>query len=549
MKRFRAAFVIVVAFLAAAARADWKPAAIVDDLVSKTGSAGEPGCSVAVVQDGAIVYERSLGLANVELRVPINNHTVFLAGSIAKQFTALAVFLLAREGRLDIDADVRRYLPELPVYARPVTIRQLLGHTSGLKDDMELLKAAGLHTWDDHITEADVFSIVARQRTANFAPGSEFLYSDTGYDLLAIIVRRVSGKSLRAFAAERIFKPLGMTETLFRDDASEPVPGRASGYVREHDALHIAIPDSSQVGAANLFTTAHDLAIWAASFEHPAILGAAMDDLQREGHLADGMPTGYAGGLELRTYRGHRVIQHDGAQAGYVGDLMMFPDDHLAIAQLCNVRRNAHQLPRQIAGAVLGLDTQPATAAAGSAQVTVSPAELARVAGTYWNDRDGSYNVVTVAAGKVMVTDSDHDTYELVPVKPNVFGVKGEPPDIFLAFSPAGDASPRRLERHIGSAVTSFVRMQSGSHDHAVSRDIAGLYVSDEVGASWTFLMQNGHLVLRRPRFDDEPLTQLFADGYESGQWFLHFVRDRHHRVIAVDALNARLRKVRFARR
>src|ERR1041385_6854545 len=199
-------------------------AARVDSVFAAFTAPGSPGCALGVVQDGRLGYSGGYGLASIELGVPITSRTVFDIGSVSKQFTAMAVLLLAREGKLSLDDEIQKYLPEIPRYARPVTSRHLLHHTSGLRDYIDLLGWSGVQ--EESVTgDRDALAILARQRAANFEAGAEYLYSNSGFFLLSVIVRRASGKSLRAFAAERIFGPLGMRHSFYLDDHNEIVPG------------------------------------------------------------------------------------------------------------------------------------------------------------------------------------------------------------------------------------------------------------------------------------------------------------------------------------
>jgi CubicO group peptidase (beta-lactamase class C family) len=230
-----------------------------------------PGCALGVGRNGRAIYERGYGMANLETGTPIRPSSIFHVASVSKQFTAMAIMLLARDGKLSVDDNIRKYLPEIPDYGTPITIRHLLNHTSGLRDQWELLALARGRFEENRITEADVMDIVPRQKALNFTPGSEYLYSNTGYTLLAVIVKRVSGLSLRDFADQRIFKPLGMTSTHFHDDYTMLVPGRTSAYAPRGSSWHVSIPNFDTYGATSLYTTVGDLVKWEANFDNPIV--------------------------------------------------------------------------------------------------------------------------------------------------------------------------------------------------------------------------------------------------------------------------------------
>src|ERR1700682_510122 len=217
------------ACVAAYKNSDEKSAAAVDEVFADLTKAGSPGCALGVYRDGKILYSKGYGLANLEERVPISPQTVFDIGSTSKQFSAASILLLEKQGKLSVNDDVRKHIPELPDYGQKITILQLLNHTSGLRDYLTLMELAGINT-DSVTTDEDALALIERQKALNFAPGSDWLYSNTGFFLLSIIVKRASGKTLREFAAENLFTPLEMTHTQFRDDHASLIANRALAY-------------------------------------------------------------------------------------------------------------------------------------------------------------------------------------------------------------------------------------------------------------------------------------------------------------------------------
>src|SRR5690349_21458026 len=289
----------------------------VDHIFDAWRSTDMPGCALGVSRGGRVVYEHGYGMANLETGTPITPASIFHVASVSKQFTAMAIMLLARDGKLSVDDDIRKYLPEIPDYGTRITIRHLLTHTSGLRDQWELLALARGRFEEDRITEADVMDIVPRQTALNFTPGSEYVYSNTGFTLLGVIVKRVSGKSLRDFADERIFKPLGMASTHFQDDYTMLVRGRTSAYAPRAAGWRVSIPNYDTYGATSLFTTVGDLLKWEANLDNPTVGDRALiARMETPTPLTGGDTSNYGFGLSIDRYRGARVVGHGGADAG-----------------------------------------------------------------------------------------------------------------------------------------------------------------------------------------------------------------------------------------
>lgn len=350
--RRSSAFFLVLSALAVAVHAQ-TPEQRVDSIFAQF-DATSPGCAVIAISGGRTVFSRGYGQANLEHGVPITPRSIFHVASISKQFTAMSIVLLAQDGRLSLDDDVRRHVPEVPDFGTRITIRHLLNHTSGLRDQWELLSLGGWRS-DDPKSEDDILWLVSRQRELNFPPGQEYLYSNTGFTLLGTIVARVSGKSLRAFTEERIFRPLGMTSTHFHDDHTMVVPGRTAAYAQRDGRWAISIPVFDNAGATSLFTTVEDLAKWNGNFDAPVVGGReGVALLHTRGVLNDGDTIPYALALQHGTHRGLRTVGHSGSDAGYRADFVRFPDQGFAFATLCNQPVNAGGLNRAVAEVFLG---------------------------------------------------------------------------------------------------------------------------------------------------------------------------------------------------
>jgi len=310
----------------------------VDQLFAPWDKMTSPGAALAVIKDGKIIYERGYGMAKLEDGIVNTPEKVFDIGSVSKQFTAACVAMLVREGKVKVEDDIRKYLPEMPAYEKPVLVRHLLHHTSGLRDYNALLALAGFREDADSPTVAEAVEVIRRQKRLNYLPGEEYSYTNTGFFLLSQIVERVSGKSLNAFAQERIFKPLGMTKTLFQDDHTQIIKDRATGYAAgEGGTFRISLSNWDETGDGNVYTTVRDLAKWDQAFYSGALGKDLTDMLQTTEPLNSGKKNDYAWGLGVHEYRGLKVVEHGGAWVGFRAALVRFPEQKFSVIILSNL--------------------------------------------------------------------------------------------------------------------------------------------------------------------------------------------------------------------
>jgi CubicO group peptidase (beta-lactamase class C family) len=395
---------IIAGWTMAGANDSAPKASTIDAIFQDLSKPGSPGCALGVYRDSANVYAKGYGLANVEENVAISPQTVFDVGSMSKQFTAMSILLLQKKGKLSLSDDIRKYIPELPDYGHRITILNLLNHTSGLRDYLSLMELAGVNT-DSVTTDEDALALIARQKSLNFAPGSEWLYSNTGFFLLSVIVKRVSGETLRDFATNSIFRPVGMTHTEYRQDHTSLIANRALAYDPKPDKNGYVLDISyfEQTGDGAVHTSVEDLARWDENFYTAGVGGAdVIRDLQQTAVLSDGKAVTYAKGLVVSEYRGLRTVSHSGSWGGYRGQLLRFPDQHFSVACLCNVG-NANPSKRVVQVADLYLagvmkkPGQPADAEGQSdedvpkskALFTVPHSQLEQFPGDYWSEELG----------------------------------------------------------------------------------------------------------------------------------------------------------------
>lgn len=400
-------------------------ATAVDRVFARIDASG-PGCTVGVAREGRVVLQRAFGMADLERGVPLDTLSILEAGSVAKQFTAAAVTLLALDGKLRFSDELQQHFPEIPRYERPITVRHLLDHTSGLRDWGDIAGMAGWPRGTRAYTHAHVLEIIARQRSLNYPPGSRYSYTNSGYNLLAMLVERVSGKSLDTFTRERLFVPLGMSRTSWRDDHRRIVPGRALAYGPVPGMMglqRLVMPNEDAHGNGGLLTTVGDLLRWNEALRTRtvggALGGALVDSLTRQGVLTDGTRITYAAGLVVDAYRGTPSIGHSGSTAGYRAYLARYPAQRdLSVAVLCNDSRNPVPLVLTLVDS-LGRGLAPVAPAPVPAPVgapfRADTAGLASYAGEYASDEVEVSVKVALTGGRLTLQRAPDRPVVLLP--------------------------------------------------------------------------------------------------------------------------------------
>ncbi len=397
----------------------------VDALFADWDRPNEPGAALAVIRNGKILYKHGYGMANLEYAVPIRPATIFHVASLSKQFTSFAINLLALEGKLSLDDELHTHFPEFGDFGRKITLRHLRHHTSGLRDQWDLLQLAGWRM-EDVITEQDILNLAWKQQELNFEPGAEYLYCNTGYTLLAVTVKRVSGQSLREFTQERIFTPLGMTNTHFHDDHRMLVPNRAYSYAPRTglEGFEHRVLSFSNVGTTSLFTTVEDLARWDNNFYEPKAGGAeAVALLHERFKLNDGSTIGYSAGLMHGEYRGLKTVGHSGADAGFRSNMLRFPDQRFTVIVLANRGdANPGALSYKVADLYLADSLGPAAREtpgqpeAPIAQLSLEAAQLEDYTGDFFSDELTAIYSVTARDGSLLM-GTRKDEFTLHPAE------------------------------------------------------------------------------------------------------------------------------------
>lgn len=502
-----------------------------------------PGCAIGISRAGQPVYENGFGSANLETNTPITPSSIFHVASVSKQFTAAAIMLLVRDGKLSLDDDIRKYLPEMPTYGSTITIRHMLQHTSGLRDQWSLLALARGRFEENRITDADVLEIVARQKSLNFAPGTEWEYSNSGFTLASAIVKRVSGKSMRAFTDERIFAPLGMRSTHFHDDYTMLVRGRTSAYAPAPDGWHVSIPNFDTYGATSLFTTTGDLLKWAANLERPTVGDSAMvRQMRTSGVLLTGERTGYGLGLQVGTYRGLEIYGHGGADAGYRTNLDIVPARNLAVVVLCNAANaNPTALSRSVIDILTGGPATPSPRVA--AMRALNATDMERYAGLWMSDKIGATLELVRRADTLAVTGPVRASLEVLDDSTLTNAARTS--EIRWAGAdrirvrPVGATLPpveyRRVSRIVPTA--------------PMLAEYLGSYASAELGATYEIARTDSTKLVMRTRWSrDFVLEPLSRDRFWNDGDLIAFERDGKGRLTGFTVTDRRSRGVRFTK-
>lgn len=536
-----------------------EPAAKVDALFAQWSKPDSPGCALAVIKDGQVIYKRGYGMANLDYGIPISSVSVFNIASVSKQFTAMSVVLLAKQGKLSLDDDIRKYVPELPQYQSPITIRHLIYQTSGVREYSHLMQAAGIRFQD--APEGDVFKILTRQKELNFKPGEEYLYSNSNYFLLAQIVKRASGKSLREYAEENVFKPLGMVNTGFHADGTEVIKNRATGYSsREGGPFFVDVTTSYHVGAGALFTTIDDLFLWDQNFYANKLSQDTrlIAEFLTPGTLNNGRKTDYAFGVDVEMYKGLKAFGHGGVYNGFNASMIRFPEQRFSAICLCNLMSiRSAGLTRRVADIYLADQLKESQVSGSKIElpepkvVQVPEKELAAVAGSYFDSANNNFRRLYVKNGKLIYSRGTSES-ELAPLGNNRFLMLGTPDRVEISFkSTRRDAPLQMITVIVGVGTSTHDSVESATYTPTQLAEFTGAYYSSEIDATYNIVLQGDELAVRRKGVDGETtMLGQFADAFSAaGTGGLRFTRNKSNQVTGFWLNTGRVRSLRFDKR
>jgi CubicO group peptidase (beta-lactamase class C family) len=524
----------------------------VDQLFAQWVGSGSPGASIAVMQNGKIIYSQGYGAANLEHGVPNTPKTVFHLASVSKQFTAFAVHLLAQDGKLSLDDDVRKFVPKLHDFGKTITIRQLIHHTSGMRDQWNLLALAGWRL-DDVITDDDVARLLFQQTELNFDPGAQFLYSNSGYTLLAMVVKEVSGKTLAEFAKERILDPLGMDHTHFQSSYGTVVKDRAYSYRRRPDGTYQYVAlNYSTVGPSSLFSTVVDLARWEENFQTGKVGGLPLlKNLEAKGKLNNSREIDYASGLFIGKYRGLRTVEHAGGDAAYRTNILRFPDQNFSIVVLANAGDlNPVALSFKIADIYLKEHLQPPPDKASlddRPEVAIDPKFIDAYIGDF-EIRPGFIITFTRDDDHLVGRATGQPSFQMYAVANNTFRPKAFPAEIVFEEPTAG-GSAQNATLHQNGRTSRLKRVALVKPPAARLKAYAGKFYNAELGVMYDVIVRDAALKVRYPRgeIDLEPVgIDSFGGAFPIGNLKFACANDGECDALSVD--NGRVQKLRFVR-
>ncbi|MBX2901727.1 MAG: serine hydrolase [Cyclobacteriaceae bacterium] len=516
----------------------------IDQLFSAWNNA-TPGVAIAVQQGDQIIYNKAFGLADLEHNIPNTPSTVFESGSVAKQFTAMSALLLAAEGKLALTDDIRKYVPEIPKYSAPITIQMLLNHTSGLKDWGSVGSLTGWPRTTRVYTQNLALQIMSKQKSTNYPPGTEYSYSNSNYSLLVTIVERVSGKSLAAFTEEKLFKPLGMTNTQWRDNFREVVPNRAIAYRKTKESYEQLMPFENIYGHGGLLTTTGDLLKWNALLATHAIGGEQLYRWRvQKGQLANGKEISYAGGLFVDRFYGFNEISHSGATAGYRAWLAYYPEKKISIVALSNDGSfNPTGIGRQVAEIIL---TDPQ-----AEQIDFAPVVLDESSSDY------ARSSLTLADPDVKKFEGiwrsvRHMDVQTVERKDNALfnnksrGIVISRDTIFFDKKWVSTKQGRVTVLNWQDTL-SYYKVAAADLSATSLNSLVGTYVSEEADATYLVEVKNSIVWVTNKPFPAYKLLPSFKDGFFSADGDLYeFKRDKKGKVTQLLVSTGRATHVSF---
>ena len=524
----------------------------IDSLFAKWNSTHSPGCTVGIIRNDSIIFSKGYGMANLEYSVPNEPQTLYHMASVSKQFTAYAIVLLARKNKLSLDDDIHKWLPWFPDLKEKITVRNLLNHTSGVRDQWQLLAISGTRL-DDVITQDQIIKILGKQQALNFKPGTQYSYSNSGFTMLAEIVKSVSGQTLRKFTDSAIFKPLGMTNTHFHDDYTEIERGRSYSYDRV-DSSHFsnAILSYSVAGATSLFTNVNDMSKWIMNFYDPKVGDQRdIEQLTQKGVLSNGKALTYALGISNSTWRGWRQYSHDGADAGYRTSITVFPDLKMGFAVFGNVGDfNPGARLYEMAGLFIKDTTIKTTAPKpkvrdSTAAVLKDTLYLQKYLGDYISD-DGLPFSFDMKKSRLYYHIYNENNFLIKELK-DTFSIP-EAPEIKFMFGMKGRDTTVDITTPDQFYHLKKYRKDTSQTD-ALLKKYTGIYYCPELDCRYRIVLKDHHLLLTNAKYNDTKLTLVGTEHLINDYWWINhllILRDSKKNISGFEVNSGRIQHLKF---
>lgn len=504
-----------------------------------------PGCAVSIIKDGKVIFEKGYGLANLEFDISITPTTIFDIASLSKQFTGMAISTLIQEGKISLDDDIHKYLPEVPQFGKSITIRNLLHHTSGIRDWTNALHIAGWR-YDEIFSFEDIMRMVKYQKQLDFEPGSNYSYSNTGYNLLAAIVKKVTGKSLGDWEEENIFKPLGMNSSFILDNYKKVIKNRATSYSPDGSGFGISQGALTAYGSSSIFTSVEDLSKWVINFQNAiASKDPVYTRMLEEDILNNKEKVHYGYGLEINEERGVKTISHDGGWQGYRTIISNYPDEKFSLIILSNVSSfDPIEYSSKIASLFLKDKLKPAPIKENlkdSLTVKVDTSLIKKYIGSYQLG-PGWYVTFTLEDGQLYVQANGENKFPAIAKSDSVFWVQAYGSSMTFVKDINGEINSLkyrsiRAKRIIPIKVTP-----------AQLNQYSGTYFSEELESVFKMYVVNGKLVIQNMRLGDFTLKPdpVNKDQFSCSLGTLSFFNDKQLNVKGFKLTGGRARNIQF---
>ena len=525
----------------------------VDELFTVWDTNDSPGASVAVVKDGKIIYKNGYGLANLEYDIPISSTSIFHIASVSKQFTVFSILLLEKQGKLSLDDDIRKYISEVPDFGKTITLRHLASHTSGLRDQWNLLSMGGWRM-DDVITKEHVLKLVSKQKELNFNPGEEYAYCNTGFTLLAEVVSRISEMSFAEFTKANIFEPLKMSNTLFYDDHEKIVKNRAYSYTSGSDGYKKSVLNYANVGATSLFTTVEDLSLWSMNFSNLTVGDSTIiNKMNTLAILNNGKTFGGALGQFVGKYKGLNEIQHGGADAGYRSYLTRFPDEKLAVIVFSNSAEfNSGRIAHKVVDIYLKdkIKVEPKKKEVKKEStldvLDVDQNKITNYVGVF-ELQPGFTISISKKNNQLFAKATGQTVLPLIPISTTEFKVTGV--EAKIEFISNEGKKIKLLKLHQGGQIMEAPRVKEFDKTAVMLSDFSGDFFSEELSTTYHFTVVKNQLVAKHSRLSDFKLNPIKKDMFTSDAWFfrqIEFIRDSNNIITGCKVSSGRVRNLYF---